>query len=95
MLTCRTTREGSRSVLMGIGLGIPAVAMFLCVGLALWIFYRHPEMLGSHAPDGPPHTDLKVFLEFILEELPSGMRGAMFAGIFAAGLSASTARSTP
>jgi SSS family transporter len=87
MLTCSSARKGSRSVLMGILLGIPSVAAFLAVGLCLWIFYQRPEFVGVHAPDAPPLNARQVFLEFILEEMPSGLRGLMMAGLFAAALS--------
>lgn len=87
MLTCRNAASGSRSVLMGIALGIPSVLVFLVVGMLLWVFYQRPELLGEHAPAAPPGDGRKVFLEFILTQMPGGLRGLMMAGLFAAGLS--------
>jgi len=87
MLTCKSSAEGSRSVLTGILLGIPSVLLFLVVGLLLWVFYQRPELMGVHAPSAPPSDGRQVFLEFILTEMPSGLKGLMMAGLFAAGLS--------
>lgn len=87
MLTCKSAASGSRSVIGGILLGIPSVLLFLVVGLLLWVFYQRPELMGANAPAGPPNDGRKVFLEFILSEMPNGLRGLMMAGLFAAGLS--------
>ncbi|QDU85086.1 Sodium/glucose cotransporter [Planctomycetes bacterium Pla163] len=87
MLTCKNAASGSRSVLMGIAFGIPSVLVFLVVGMLLWVFYQRPELMGSHAPVVAPGDDRQVFLEFILTQMPGGLRGLMMAGLFAAGLS--------
>lgn len=88
MLTCRDEKAAARSVLSGILFGIPSVAMFLVVGLLLWLFY-HPAA-WEHAP-GPapaaPDDSRRVFLDFIIHEMPPGLSGLMMAGLFAAGLS--------
>lgn len=57
------------------------VALFL-LGSALYVFYlQNPEKNGFAVnPDA-------VFPKFILEELPSGIRGLVIAGIFSAGMS--------
>jgi len=91
MLTCRTSRGGSWSIVSGILLSIPSIAIFLVVGLLLWIFYERPELLApgaspAAADDGPTDTR-KVFLRYIVEEMPAGLTGLMLAGLFAAGLS--------
>ncbi|MEL6497114.1 MAG: sodium/solute symporter [Planctomycetota bacterium] len=87
MLTCKDAKAGSRSVMLGIFLGIPSVLVFLVVGLLLFVYYQRPELMGAAAPAGPPTDERQVFLEFILEELPAGIPGLMMAGLFAAGLS--------
>jgi solute:Na+ symporter, SSS family len=87
MLTCKNAAAGSRSVLMGIAFGVPSVLIFLVVGMLLWVFYQRPELMGSHAAVVVPGDDRQVFLEFILTQMPGGLRGLMMAGLFAAGLS--------
>lgn len=89
MLTCKDAKAGARSVLMGIVLAIPTVLLFLVVGLMLWIVYQRPELTDapiqrSQATSG---DSLRVFLEYILTQIPPGVRGLMMAGLFAAGLS--------
>ncbi|RNC81651.1 MAG: sodium:solute symporter [Phycisphaera sp.] len=87
MLTCKNARAGSRSVITGILLGIPTVAVFLLVGLALWIYYQHPDFLDRPPTQLASDDSRKTFLVFIMSEMPAGMTGLMIAGLFAAGLS--------
>ncbi|MBO6513789.1 MAG: sodium:solute symporter [Phycisphaerales bacterium] len=88
MLTCKDAKSGARSVLMGIFLGIPTVLLFLIVGLMLWIVYQRPDLTDSPIQRSSSEGDsLRIFLEYILTQIPSGVRGLMMAGLFAAGLS--------
>ncbi len=87
MLTCKDSKAGARSVIMGILLGVPTVLVFLIVGLMLWIAYEHPELTGQPFVRSEDSGGLRVFLEYILNEIPQGVRGLMMAGLFAAGLS--------
>lgn len=85
-LTCKSAIKGSRSVIIAIFTGIPVVALFMLIGLLLWVFYQRPDLTG-----GAPITyDIamtdRVFTTFILQELPAGLRGLMVAGIFAVAL---------
>lgn len=85
MLTCRDAKRGSASVIGGIVLGVPSVALFLIVGLLLWVFYQRPELTDVHA--AAPADSRRVFLRFIIDQMPAGVSGLMIAGLFAAGLS--------
>jgi Na+/proline symporter len=87
MLTCKDSKAGARSVIMGILLGIPTVLVFLVVGLMLWIAYQHPDLTGQPLTRNEETGGLRVFLEYILTQIPPGVRGLMMAGLFAAGLS--------
>jgi len=89
MLTCRTARKGSWSIIGGILLGVPSMGLFLVAGLLLWVFYERPELVGGArdaASNGATDTR-QVFLRYIMEEMPAGLTGLMLAGLFAAGLS--------
>ena len=87
LLTCKSARKSSRSLIAATLVGIPAVGLFLVLGLLLYVFYQQPQLMGEHAPAAPSDDTRKIFLEFILNEMPSGMAGLMMAGLFAAGLS--------
>ncbi|MDH7514921.1 MAG: sodium:solute symporter [Bacteroidota bacterium] len=51
-------------------------ALFLILGAMLWIFYQ-----------GSPQPSNEVFSRFILENIPSGLRGFIIAGVLAAAMS--------
>jgi solute:Na+ symporter, SSS family len=88
MLTCKSARKGSLSVISGLLVGIPAVALFLVLGLLLWVFYHRPDLMGGVASNRPPGAGSEVVLRYILNELAAGGWGAaglMIAGVMAAG----------
>ena len=86
MLTCKSHKHAARSIITGILLAIPTVSIFLIVGLLLWIVYQRPELTNNPAP-APTGDSVKVFLHYIMTQIPPGVRGLMMAGLFAAGLS--------
>ena len=86
MLTCKDAKQGARSVIVGILLGIPSVTIFLTLGLLLWVLYQRPEHT-SVENTVPPEESMTIFLHYILTQIPPGVRGLMMAGLFAAGLS--------
>ncbi|MFZ4575102.1 MAG: sodium:solute symporter, partial [Phycisphaerales bacterium] len=85
MLTCRSAAKGSWSVISGVLIGIPAVAMFSALGVLLWVYYQHPGMMGDPGRLAPAGETSGVFLQFILSEMPPGFAGLMIAGVLAAG----------
>lgn len=87
MLTCRTAIKGGQSAVLAIALGIPIVALFLIIGLLLYVYYGEPARLGEAAPSYVPADSRKVFLTFILREMPAGMSGLMMAGLLSVGIS--------
>ncbi len=87
MLTCKTATRGAWSVISATLLSVPIVALFMIVGLLLFVFYQRPEVMGEAAPGYRVGESERVFLSFILRELPPGLSGLMMAGLFAAGLS--------
>ncbi len=86
-LTCRSAIKGSRSVIGAILVGLPVTFLFMVIGLLLYVFYHRPDVMGPAGPQGGVADSRKVFLSFILSELPAGLPGLMMAGLFAAGLS--------
>jgi len=85
MLNTRSERSAGRTVLTSGLMTFPIVAAFLAVGTMLWAFQRH---VGPHGYALETAEDIKrVFPNFILHELPVGVRGLVFAGLFAAAIS--------
>jgi len=77
LLTCRDVRESQRAL---IGSGIAVIfqfALFLFVGLGLWVFFEGRAFDSSD----------EIFARFIIDEMPAGLRGLLIAGVFAAAMS--------
>lgn len=87
LLTCRSAVKGSWSAVLGVVIGLPVTALFMLIGLLLFIFYTRPDIMGAAAPAYAVDGSRKIFLSFILQETPPGITGLMMAGLFAAGLS--------
>jgi Na+/proline symporter len=82
LLACRTLVDGKRA-LIGSGVGVVVqFALFLAVGLLLWMHYGGAALgdLGLTRGD-------EVFPKFIVEEMPVGLAGLLLAGIVAAAMS--------
>jgi SSS family solute:Na+ symporter len=77
LLTCRDLRA-SQKALVGSGiLVLVQFAVFLLVGIGLWVFYEGREF---------QITD-EIFAMFMIQELPAGLSGLLIAGVFAAAMS--------
>lgn len=78
--TAKSMREAKFSALFGGYLFIPVSAVFFLIGTALYAFY---QVNPANLPGKPDY----VFPFFIVNQLPAGMTGLLFASIFAAGMS--------
>ncbi len=103
MLTCKSALKGSQSALLSNLLGLIVAGLFLVIGLLLYVFYQRADLMGAGvgigAGGGPgggagggavgaaAPEGRKVFLSFILDHTPAGVRGLMLAGLFAAAMS--------
>ncbi len=76
MLTCRSAARGSWSLILSYLIGWPVLALFMLAGLLLYVFYQQETVDPEY-----------VFVTFILQEMPAGLRGLMMAGLFAAAMS--------
>ncbi len=70
MLTAKNHQRSRFSLILSGLADMPLVLCFLLVGMLLWVHYQQQ---GKDAP----------FAFFIVNELPPGVRGILFAGIFA------------
>lgn len=86
-LTCKSSRRAGWSLFLSQLVSIPIVFVFLCLGLLFFVFYQNPDLMGEAAPSYTVEKPGDVFVTFILNELPMGLRGLMTAGLFAAAMS--------
>ena len=87
LLTCRSAMDGGRSMLGSVFVGLPITGLFLAVGLLLYVFYKRSEAMGAAGPGHDPADSGRVFVTFIIHQLPTGLKGLLLTGVFAAGLS--------
>jgi SSS family transporter len=76
MLTAPDIRRSRRSLILSGLADIPVALCFTLIGVLLWVYYQLPANAGRR-PDGD------YFVNYILREMPPGIRGAMAAGLFA------------
>ena len=76
MLTAPDVRRSRRSLILSGLADIPIALSFTFIGVLLWVFYHLPAN-EARRPAGD------YFVNFILRELPVGVRGIMAAGLFA------------
>ena len=76
MLTAPDIRRSRRSLILSGLADIPVALSFTFIGVLLWVYYHMPAHEAAR-----PASD--YFVNFILRELPPGIRGVMAAGLFA------------
>ena len=82
VLACRTLRDSQRAMVWSGVFVAVQFALFLGVGAALWVHYGAAPLADLGLTRGD-----EVFPRYILEEMPVGLRGLLFAGIIAAAMS--------
>lgn len=80
LLAARSGREAGRALFGSALFNFPVTALFLLLGTGLARFYAEP--MGYELP-----AEGHVLPVFALHELPTGLRGLCFAGLFAAAMS--------
>ena len=83
LLVCKTPRDGLRAGVLSNLIGWPIAFVFLAIGLLLWV---ETQVHGT-ARVGADGDDRAVMIQFMLTELPLGIRGLMVAGLLAAAMS--------
>lgn len=86
MLTCPDVKRSAKSLVGSAIIILPMSMLFLLVGSLLWFLHDlHPEFRPADLsrPD-------RFFPDFIVNHVPSGVAGLLFAGVFAAALSSLT-----
>lgn len=82
VLSCKDTKEASRSLYLSTLLTIPVVLLFLIIGLLLFLFYETHQITQSFKGES-----ITIFMYYILNEMPSGLKGLVTVGAIAAALS--------
>ena len=87
MLTCKSAASGSWSLILSYLIGWPVLALFMLAGLLLHVYYQRPDLMGAAAMAAPTADSANIFVAWILDEMPVGLRGLMMAGLIAAAMS--------
>jgi len=84
IMACRTPWRGSLSLMLSILVSLPVTALFMVIGLLLYVFYARPDVMGAAAPAAGELSDATVVYPlFLLNHLPAGLSGLAMAGLFA------------
>lgn len=81
MLSCKDARRARLSLVCSGFISIPIAFLFLMVGVALYVYFQIQPNAQL-----PEEAD-KAFPFFIANELPTGMKGLLLAGVLAAAMS--------
>ncbi|MEI8108398.1 MAG: hypothetical protein WCI46_11325, partial [Verrucomicrobiota bacterium] len=76
MLTAPDIRRSRRSLILSGFADVPVALSFTFIGVLLYVYYHLPAN-AARRPEGD------YFVQYILRELPPGIRGLMAAGLFA------------
>ena len=82
VLTCKNKNEATKSLILSIVLTIPVVLLFLSIGALLFLFYLQSDVTQSFEGE-----KITIFMYYILNEMPEGLRGLVTVGAIAAALS--------
>lgn len=82
VLTCKNTNEATKSLLFSILVTTIVVGLFLTIGLLLYLFYLHSETTQNFKGES-----VTIFMHYILNELPDGLKAVATIGVVATTLS--------
>ena len=83
MLTAKNKRESAKATILSGLVDLPIVFLVLSIGILLFVFYElNPKEALILGPNGHLKSN-EVFPQFILTEMPAGLRGLVIAGVLA------------
>ena len=82
VLSCKNEKEAAKSLIVSILLTIPVVLLFMAIGSLLFVFYQQAEVVQNFEGE-----KITIFMYYILNEMPEGLRGLVTVGAIAAALS--------
>ena len=86
LLASPDAKTGARGLIFSQLASIPLIAMFVTIGLLLYIFYNRPDLMGAdnQAATSFAGEKITVFVHYILTQVPPGLRGLVTIGVTAA-----------
>ena len=87
LLACRDARTGARGLYLSVLATVPVVAIFVTIGLLLYVHYHRPDLMGGTVPAVESQfagQKVNIFMHYILTEVPPGLRGLVTVGVTAA-----------
>ncbi|MBC7542689.1 MAG: sodium/solute symporter [Candidatus Sericytochromatia bacterium] len=91
LLTCRTSKEGQRSMWVSGLLGVSVTCLFLFIGQLLFVYIKHLPadhvMLQTAQALKTSGKNGHLLLHYIINEMPIGLRGLVIAAVLAASMS--------
>jgi solute:Na+ symporter, SSS family len=88
LLGSRSEKSSARSIVLSGLFTFPIVATFLACGTMLWLYNKHIGL--PQFATGSIDESRRMFPNFIMHVVPTGLRGLAFAGLFAASVAGST-----
>ena len=82
VLCCKNKNEAVKSLFISTLLTLPIVMIFLTIGALLYVFYLQSEVVQSFQGE-----KITIFMYYILNEMPEGLRGLVTVGAVATALS--------
>jgi len=82
VLSCKNKKEASWSLYGATLLSIPVSMLFLAIGLLLFLYYQEHTISQKFAGES-----VTIFMYYILNEMPNGLKGFVTIGAIAAALS--------
>lgn len=89
-LTCKNSSDAAKAMINSSLLTVPVVFIFMCVGLLLYIFYQRPDIMGGGGKEVVQTFSgekITIFMYYVLNEMPAGLKGLVTVGVIAATLS--------
>lgn len=91
LLTCEDSRKGGWALVISVLMAAPLVWVFLSIGQLLHVFYDRPDLMGDGVKAIQEQEfkgeKITVFMYYILNQMPSGLKGLVAAGVIAAAIS--------
>jgi len=90
LLTCNNPKTSGRALIWAAIFSIPVIGIFISIGQLLHIYYDRPDLMQatlSSATQDFQGEQITIFMHYILNNIPSGLKGLVTIGVIAAAIS--------